>query len=121
MRLVLIVVALLGACRMPYMADLADMTVMQESFPPAGTSSAGLEAWFAKQGYTAGPRVYQAAAELSRRPGDPLVYAQPHQRRWWLTQQRSVRDLCVTRRVIYYRLDAEQKLMHAIRTHRSQC
>lgn len=119
--LVIAAVLILGACRMPYMADLADMTVRKEDFPPAGTSRSALAAWFRTNGYSPGPRVLQAEAELTRRPGEPLVYAQPGQQVWWLTQQRAVRDLCVTRRVIYYRFGRDRKLAHAIRTHRSQC
>ncbi len=111
----------LGACRMPYMADYADMTVMAEDFPPAGTSRAALQDWFDENGYAPGPRVLQAEGELRRRRGEPLVYALQSDRRWWLTETRSVTDLCVTTRVVYYRVDPRGNLLQAVRTHSSQC
>jgi len=111
----------LGACRMPYMADYADMTVRAEDFLPTGTSRATLQDWFDDHGYSPGPRVLQAEGELRRRRGDPLVYARQSDRHWWLTEQRSVRDLCVTTRVIYFRFDPQDRLLQAIRTHSSQC
>jgi len=121
-RAVLLAVVLLSAaCRMRYMADLADMTVLPEDFPPAGTPLAVLQDWLDAQGYAPGPKVLQAEGELRRRPGDPLVYALQADRVCWLTRTRSVTDLCVTTRVIYYRLDSRENLLQAVRTHRSQC
>lgn len=124
MRKLMFLLALLAAtagCRAPYMSDYADMTVMSETFPPVGTPVAALNAWFDDRGYAPGPQVYQAEASLRRRPGDPLVYARQIDKSWWLTRARSVQDLCVTERTIYYRLDAQGQLVHAIQNHRSQC
>lgn len=122
MRLFLLVtLVMLGACRVPYMSDWADMTVRPEAFPPVGTAPAALDAWFAAHGYAPGPTVRQSEAELRRRPGDPLVYARAEDKLWWLTQHRTQRDFCVTRRVIYYRLDPGGALVQAIQSHRSQC
>jgi len=124
MRRIFILLAaavLLGACRMPYMADYADMTVRPEKFPPVGTAVPALTAWFDAHGYVPGPKILQSEAELRRRPGDPLVYARPTDRVWWRTEGRTVRDLCVTERTIYYRLGASGHLTQAVRTHRSQC
>lgn len=119
----LFVIGLMGlaACRVPYTADLADMTVLSEDLPPTGTSAADLGSWFQTNGYAAGPRVHQTVAELLRRPGDPLVYARQQDKQWWLSQQRNVRDVCVTQRVIYYRLAPNGTLAQAIPNHRSQC
>lgn len=111
----------LGGCRVPYMADYADMTTFADPLPPAGTPSSELWDWFVENGYVQGPRVRQSMAELRRAPGDPLVYAVAADRRWWLTQQRTVRDLCVTQKVVYYRLDAAGNLMEAVQNHRSAC
>lgn len=122
MRVLLIVaVMLVASCRAPYMSDLADMTVLPETFPPVGTPSVALDTWFNNRDYAPGPRVHQAEASLRRRPGDPLVYAVQADKMWWYTRSRSVRDVCVTERVIYYRLDASSNLIQAIQNHRSQC
>ena len=122
MRSVLVAILfVLGACRMPYMSDLADMTVIPEKFPPLGTNVAELDIWFERHGYAPGPRGYQAEASLRRRPGDPLVYALDADKMWWYTRSQSVRDLCVTQKTVYFRLDNAGSLVHAIQNHRSQC
>ncbi len=122
MRLLLILSVLaLGACRVPYMSDWADMTVRPEQFPAVGTPAEVLDGWFAEKGYAPGPTVYQAEAQLRRRPGDPPTYARAEDKRWWLTRHRTVRDFCVTKRTIYYRLDPGGALVQAIQSHRSQC
>jgi len=122
MRLLLAVILLAAAgCRAPYSSDLADLTVLPETFPPVGTPAPALATWFDNRGYAPGPRVHAAEASLRRRPGDPLVYATEADKRWWLTRIRSVRDLCVTTRTIYYRLDAAGGLLQAVQNHRSQC
>ena len=124
MRLLLATLAVavaLAGCRAPYMADYAAMTVLPEDLPRPGIDVPALEAWFQQHGYAPGPKVLQAEGELRRRPGDPLIYAQPGDREWWLTQQRTVKDLCVTQRTIYYRLAADGRLSRAIGTHRSYC
>lgn len=112
---------LLMSCRAPYMSDLADMTVLPETFPPVGTPAAVLDTWFNNRDYAPGPRVHQAEASLRRRPGDPLVYAHAAHKMWWHTRSRTVRDVCVTERTIYYRLDASGGLLQAVQNHRSQC
>jgi hypothetical protein len=116
-----LVVAALAGCRAPYVADYAAMTVLPEELPAPGTTPTALEDWFAEQSYAPGPRVLQSEGELLRRPGDPLIYAQPGDREWWLTQHRTVRDFCVTRRTVYYRLAPDGRLERAIGTHRSYC
>lgn len=122
MRLGVVLVLLMAVgCRAPYSSDVADWTVLPETFPAVGTSEAVLNIWFDNRGYAPGPKVHQAEASLRRRPGDPLVYAVASEKRWWHTRARSVRDFCVTTRTIYYRLDAAGTLLQAVQTHRSQC
>lgn len=122
MRVVFVLmVVIVAGCRAPYSSEVADWTVLPETFPPTGTPAAVLDTWFNNRGYAPGPKVHQAEANLRRRPGDPLVYARQAEKDWWATRSRSVRDLCVTTRTIYYKLDPSGALMQAIQTHRSQC
>ena len=114
-------IVLLGACRVPYSADVADMTVRSDGLPSAGTSKADLNRWFTALGYAPGPRVHQSVAALTRRPGDPLPYTHALDKLWWQTQSRSVRDLCVTTRTVFYRMGTDGLLEQAIQSHRSQC
>ena len=112
---------LAAGCRPPYSSEIADMTVLAEELPPRGTPLVELQAWFDAAGYVEGPTVRQSRAELTRRPGAPLVYARAEDRLWWRTRQRTIRDFCVTRRVVYYRLAPGGALVEAIPAHRSQC
>lgn len=121
MRLILIAMLCLAGCRAPYMSDYADWTTGPDDLPAIGTKVADLDAWFRQANYAPGPRVHQSEAELRRRPGDPLAYSLAADKRWWLSQSRTVRDLCVTQKTIYYRLDDGGALMHAIQAKRSQC
>lgn len=123
MRLSILIAAvmLLGACRTMYMADIADLATTPDELPEPGISRSALTTWFDDRGYIPGPRVFQAESELRRRPGDPLVYAQPGDRVWWSTAYRTVQHACVTKRVIYYRVAADGQLSRAIRSHRNQC
>ena len=89
--------------------------------PQPGIAHHTLVAWFEERGYIPGPKVLQAEAELRRRRRDPLVYSQPGDREWWLTAHRTVQHVCVTRHVIYYRLDGGGALDRAIHAHRNQC
>ena len=118
---ILLAVLAVAGCRVPYSSDIADMTVMSDGLPPAGTPGPALSAWFQEQGYAPGPRVHQSVASLMRRPGDALVYAQAQDKQWWLTQSRSVRDFCVTTRTVFYRLSPDGALEQAIQNHRSTC
>lgn len=114
-------VLLLGACRTMYMADYADLATIPDDLPQPGMSQTALTAWFEDRGYIPGSRVFQAESELRRRPGDPLVYAQPGERVWWMTAHRTVQHACVTKHVIYYRVAPDGQLSRAIRSHRNQC
>lgn len=121
MRPLLILVLVLAGCRAPYMSDYADMTTSPDEMPQVGTSKADLDDWFRTTGYAPGPRVQQSEAELMRSPGDPLSYSLMADKRWWFSQSRAIRDLCVTQKIIYYRLDDSGALKQAIQTKRSQC
>ena len=122
MRLALFLALMaMTACRVPYTADLADLTVWPDEMPPAGTSAEALDAWFHEEDYAPGPRVWQAEAELRRRPGAPLTYTLEKDRLWWLTRTQVVRDFCVTQKTIYYRVDGNGALDRAIQSHRSAC
>ncbi len=122
MRLAILAVAvLLGACRAPYMSDVADLTVLPYEIPPYGTPAPVLAAWFDENRFAPGPRVYQAEAELRRVPGAPLAYALDADRSWWLTRTQIVRDFCMTQKIVYYKLDGNEALSRAILTNRSQC
>lgn len=124
MRLVLLAVAAavaLAGCRAPYMADYANAIVQPDDLPSPGIDRAAVTVWFEERGYAPGPKVLQAEAELLRRPGDPLIYAAPGDRLWWLTAHRTVHHACVTTRTIYYRFDPNGHLARAIYNHRSQC
>ena len=119
----LIVLALLACagCRAPYMHEIADMTVREYQIPPYGTPAGELNAWFDANGFAPGARILQSESELRRPPGAPLVYALEADRTWWLSRMQTVRDFCVTQKIVYYKLDTEKKLSHAILTSRSQC
>lgn len=117
----LVVVALLGACRAPYMNEIADLTVIPFEIPPYGTPMAELDLWFDANRFAPGPKVWQAETELRRLPGAPLAYASENDRTWWLSRTQTVRDFCVTQKLVYYKLDAERRLARAILTSRSQC
>ncbi len=119
--LILSLILVLGACRAPYMSDIADLTVMPDDLPPTGTPEAALNIWFDDNRYAPGPRVWQAEAELRRLPGAPLAYATEKDRSWWLSRARTVRDFCVTQKYIYYKLDDNGALTRAIMSARSQC
>ena len=122
MRLVLLLAVLLGSgCRAPYMSELADLTVRPFEIPPYGTSAQELHAWFDENRFAPGVRVLQAESELRRLPGSPLVYALEAERTWWLTRMQTVRDFCVTQKIVYYKLDQNEALSRAIMTSRSQC
>ena len=114
-------VVVLSACRVPYGSELADMTVWPDGMPEAGTSKQALDTWFRAEGYAPGPDVHQSVASLTRRPGDPLPYSLAREKLWWHTQSRSVRDLCITTRTVFYRLAQDGSLDQAIQSHRSQC
>lgn len=119
--LVIAILLLTGACRAPYMSEWADLTVIPFEIPPYGTPEAELNLWFDQNMFAPGARIYQAEAELRRLPGAPLVYALEKDRRWWLSRLQTVRDLCVTQKIVYYMLDENQALSRAILTSRSQC
>ena len=124
MRLLICVLAAaiaVSGCRAPYMAEVSDMVVQPDDLPTPGMTEPELVAWFEERGYVPGPRVRQSEAELRRRVGDPLVYAQPGDQRWWLTVHRTVRHACVTKRSIYYSVTPDGRLERAIYNHRSQC
>ncbi len=111
----------LAGCRAPYLSEYSDAIVQSDDLPEPGLGAAALTAWFEERGYVAGPRVLQAEAELRRRPGDPLVYSLPAERRWWLTAHRTIKHVCVTRRTIYYRVAVSGDLVRAIYNHGSRC
>lgn len=111
----------LAACNPPRMADYSNMMALPERLPNAGTSLGDVEAWLNANGYAPGARVLQSEAELRRRPGDPLVYSLEVERMWWMSAHRTTRDLCVTLRTVYYRVDDRGALMQAIQTLRSDC
>lgn len=119
--LIALTVLALAGCRVPYTADIANFGAFPEPVPPAGTPVVDLEQWFIKRGYGPGPRVLQSEAELRRSPGDPLVYALEAERQWWLTQHRTIRDFCVTRKTIYYQIDGAGALQRAVQGRMSQC
>ncbi|MFK7944296.1 MAG: hypothetical protein AB8B85_15470 [Paracoccaceae bacterium] len=122
MRMLLLgMFVVLAACRAPYMSEYADLTVRPFEIPPYGTPKVELAAWFDENYFAPGPRVFQAEAELRRLPGAPLAYALDEDRSWWLSRAETVRDLCVTQKYVYYKLDAEDRLARAILTSRSQC
>lgn len=110
-----------SACRVPYTNELANLTVAPFDIPPYGTSRSDLDLWFDEHQFAPGPRVFQAESELRRLPGAPLAYAVDGDRTWWLSRTQTLRDLCVTQKLVYYQLDAEEKLGRAILTSRSQC
>ncbi len=117
----LILLVLVTGCRAPYSSEYADMAISHDELPPIGTTSEALATWFNQQGYVPGTTVVQATAELTRRPGEPLVYALPADKQRWLTQHRTVRHVCFTTKTVYYRVDAQGALLQAIPTKRSQC
>lgn len=119
--LMLMICVALGACRAPYMSEIADLTVRPFEIPPYGTEHGELVAWFDQNDFAPGPDIYQAEAELRRIPGAPLTYALDRDRSWWQSRVQTVRDFCVTQKYVYYKLDAEERLERAILTTRSQC
>lgn len=122
MRALLLMICIaVGACRAPYMNEIANLTVVPFEIPPYGTPKEELVAWFDKHRFAPGPDIYQAESELRRLPGAPLAYALDRDRSWWLSRAQTVRDFCVTQKYVYYKLDAENRLARAILTTRSQC
>ena len=119
--LILLALVLCSACRAPYMHEIADMTVRPFKIPPYGTPVAELDAWFDANQFAPGARILQAEAELRRPPGAPLVYALEADRTWWFSRMQTVRDFCVTQKIVYYKLDENEALSRAILTSRSQC
>ena len=119
--LILTAAVAVAGCRGPYMSEYADAIVMADDLPAPGITTADLTTWFEERGYIPGAKVLQAEAELRRRPGDPLVYSLPDERRWWLTAHRTVKHACVTKRTIYYRLTTDGVLARAIYRHGSVC
>lgn len=117
----LLLLPLLAACVIPRPSVINSMMAAEQKVPPPGTDGGTLRAWFAAEGYVAGPNVLQSRAELARRPGDPLVYATQAERQWWLSQQQTVHDLCITSKVVYYRVTADGALVDAVPTVRSTC
>lgn len=117
----LLAVLTAAGCRAPYMSEYSDAIVSADELPAPGMSQHDLRVWFEERGYIPGVKVLQAEAELRRRPGDPLVYARPDDRRWWLTAHRTVKHACVTKRTIYYRVKSDGTLTRAIYRHGSQC
>lgn len=117
----LLLVLIMGACRMPYMSEFADMTVVAYEIPPYGTPVEDLDLWFDDNDFRPGPDVFQAESELRRIPGAPPAYALDVDRSWWLSRSQTVRDFCFTEKYVYYQLDAEFRLARAILTSRSQC
>lgn len=118
---IMIGLLLLCACRAPYSSEIADLTVLPFEIPPYGTTEAELVAWFDENSFQPGPRVYQSESELRRLPGTPLVYAVDEDRTWWQSRAEIVRDFCVTQKLVYYKLDDDDRLVRAILTSRSQC
>ncbi|MEM0987394.1 MAG: hypothetical protein AAGK00_00835 [Pseudomonadota bacterium] len=111
----------LGACRAPYLSELADLTVLEFQIPSYGTPGDELNAWFDQTGFDPRAKVYQAESELRRLPGTPYVYALEAERTWWLTRAQTVKDFCTTQKIVYYKLDDAGALARAILTSRSQC
>ena len=118
---VLVTIVALAGCRAPYLSDYANMVTIPDDLPRTGIDMQNLTAWFEDRGYIPGARVLQAEAELRRRPRDPLVYARPGDREWWLTAHRTVQHACVTRHTIYYTLDPGGALARAVRAHHNYC
>ena len=121
MRIWICCLLLLGACRAPYMSEIADTTVQDFDVPPYGTEEAALNRWFDENRFAPGPRVWEAETELRRLPGTAIPYANEEDRSWWLSRSQTVRDFCVTEKYVYYKLDAERRLSRAIKTSRSWC
>ena len=121
MRFLLLLCLPLMACVLPRPSAINDMLVVDPDLPPPGTKGEVLQNWFADEGYVPGPKVRQSRAELLRRPGDPLVYATEAERRWWLSQQQTSHDLCVTAKYVYYRVQPDGTLIDAIPAVRSTC
>ena len=119
--LIALVLLLCAACRAPYMSEIADLTVRPFAIPPYGTPASELNAWFDENRFAPGARVLQAESELRRLPGSPLAYALESERSWWLSRMQTVRDFCVTQKIVYYKLDQNEALARAIMTSRSQC
>ena len=119
--LIALVLLLCAACRAPYMSEIADLTVRPFEIPPYGTPASELNAWFDENRFAPGARVLQAESELRRLPGSPLAYALESERSWWLSRMQTVRDFCVTQKIVYYKLDQNEALARAIMTSRSQC
>lgn len=119
--LVLICVFLLGACRAPYLHELADLTARPDELPPPGTPEAELNQWFDENSYAPGPKVWESEGDLRRLPGTLNSYVLEGDRSWWLTRSRTVRDFCVTQKYIYYKMDDNGALARAILNARSQC
>ena len=118
---IILALLLCSACRAPYMSEIADLTVRPFEIPPYGTPAPELHQWFDENRFAPGARVLQSESELRRLPGSPLVYALESERSWWLTRMQTVRDFCVTQKIVYYKLDQNEALARAIMTSRSQC
>lgn len=111
----------IGACRAPYMSEWANLTVLPFEIPPYGTPAAELNLWFDENRFAPAARVYESETDLRRLPGAPLAYGPESERSWWLSRMQTVRDLCVSQKIVYYKLDVNNALSRAILTSRSRC
>ena len=118
---ILCCLALLAACRAPYMHEYANVTALGADLPAVGTGEAALIEWFDANDYAPARRVWQSEAELRRPPGTAWVHAEDSERAWWMTRVQTLRHFCVTQKFIYYRLDDNGALSQAIMAPRSQC
>lgn len=121
MLLALAVVGL-AACQSGHTQNHAVNSALKNTnFPGVGTPKGRLEQWFDANQYRYGAEVFQSAGELRLTEPDVTMSTRPGDRSWWQSRILTIHDTCVTQRLIYYKLDANERLREAIRTRRSDC